>query len=317
MTAPRILQPTEDALNEAARRLQAGELVAFPTETVYGLGADAQNEQAVTSVFAAKGRPAFNPLIVHVGSPGDVARIASTDDRVRALTDAFWPGPLTLVLPRLPNGKVSLLATAGLDSVAVRMPDHPVARSLITRAGIPVVAPSANASGTISPTDAKHVADSLKNTDLLILDGGRCRVGIESTVLDLTGDAPSILRYGAILDSKIALVLGTPVFYADGSSSLPRSPGQLLRHYAPSVPVRLNAAAPRSGEAWLGFGETTAPGLNLSPRGDTSEAAANLFACLRALDNPACTGIAVAPIPDRGLGRAINDRLRRAATKGD
>lgn len=311
-----IRQASERTIAEAGRRLRAGELVAFPTETVYGLGADATNEGAVARVFAVKARPRFNPMIVHVGDRVAAERLACFDARARRLAERFWPGPLTMVLRRREDAGLSLLVSAGLDTVALRVPDHPVALALLAAAGRPIAAPSANVSGRISPTTAAHVAAELGEAPALILDGGACRVGLESTVLDLTGTEPALLRPGAVSAEELHAVVGTLASPQDG---LVRSPGMLRRHYAPGRPLRLNATDVRLGEALLGFGPAAAPAvLNLSPRGNLVEAAANLFAMLRALDDaPGYTGIAVAPIPDEGLGLAINDRLRRAAAPAD
>jgi L-threonylcarbamoyladenylate synthase len=288
--------------------LRAGELVAFPTETVYGLGGDAANPRAVAAIFAAKRRPEFNPLIVHVADLAAAERIARFDARARAYAARFWPGALTLVLPRRDGGGIADLACAGLDTVAVRVPAHPAAQRLLRAAAVPVAAPSANRSGRISPTAAAHVADELGDRVALILDAGACPVGIESTILDLSGAAPQVLRLGGVTLEALGAVA------VAGDAPRPRGPGQLPSHYAPALPVRLMASEARPGEALLAFGPAP-PGavLNLSPRGDLAEAAANLFAMLRRLDRPDFTGIAVMPIPERGLGRAINDRLRRAA----
>jgi L-threonylcarbamoyladenylate synthase len=292
----------------AAALLRAGELVAFPTETVYGLGCDATNDRAVAKVFEAKGRPEFNPLIVHVLGRGDAEAMAQFDERATKLADRFWPGPLSLVLRRRDGCKVSLLATAGLDTVAVRAPAHPMARALLAEAKLPVAAPSANASGMVSPTRAEHVTVAAA----MVLDGGPCEIGLESTVLDLSGERPAILRPGAVTDEEIAALIGPLAAPGEGI----RSPGMLARHYATRLPLRLDVGEARAGEALLGFGAQPTATLNLSPSGDLTEAAANLFAMLRALDRAPFTAIAVAPIPDRGLGRAINDRLRRAAESG-
>ncbi len=309
----RILPASDPAtLAEAGALLRTGRLVAFPTETVYGLGADATDDAAVASIFEAKGRPRFNPLIVHVPDLAAVVPLAVLDDRARALAAAFWPGPLTLVLPRRADCRLSLLVSAGLDSVAVRVPAHPVAHALLWAAGRPVAAPSANRSGSISPTRAAHVAESLGERVALIVDGGACTVGVESTVVDLTGPQPAVLRPGGITREQVEAVIG-PVTESAGDPDAPKSPGQLLSHYAPDRPVRLNASERRPGEALLGFGGTATADLDLSAAGDLTEAAANLFAHLRALDRAPFTGIAVAPVPDHGLGHAINDRLRRAA----
>lgn len=305
----------------AAEALRAGKLVAFPTETVYGLGADATNDRAVAAVFAAKQRPSFNPLIVHVADIDAAVGLADFNERAHALADSFWPGPLTLVLPRSVDCPVSLLASAGLDSLAIRVPGHPKARALLVAAGVPVVAPSANPSGRISPTTARHVVEGLDGAIDLVLAGGRCEIGIESTVVDLTGDVPTLLRPGAVtreaLEDRIGPMAVSDELPADGEAR--RSPGQMTRHYAPSRPVRLNADAPRTGEAYLAFGPTLRPdaSLNLSDTGDLTEATANLFAMLHALDSGDHTGIAIAPIPETGLGLAINDRLRRAAARDD
>ncbi|SEH38326.1 L-threonylcarbamoyladenylate synthase [Magnetospirillum fulvum] len=304
-----------DRLAEAADLLAQGGLVAFPTETVYGLGGDATRESAVAAIFAAKGRPSFNPLISHVASAEAAAALVEFGPLAQALAARFWPGPLTLVLRRRSDSPISLLATAGLDSIAVRVPDHPVALALIRAFGRPLAAPSANRSGAVSPTTAAHVAQSLGDKVGMILDGGPCRVGVESTVLDLTGAVPVLLRPGGIGLDALEAVLGLRPLCPrpdHASSSTPRAPGMLSSHYAPALPVRLEAAEAAPGEALLGFGPGAAT-LNLSPGGDPTEAAANLFAMLRALDRPDFTGIAVRPIPDAGLGLAINDRLRRAA----
>ena len=311
-TRDSILAATPAAIAEAASALVAGRLVAFPTETVYGLGGDATCDRAVAAIFEAKGRPSFNPLIAHVASVAEAAALVEMSAAAGALAGRFWPGPLTLVLPRRADSPVSLLASAGLDSIAVRMPDHPVALALIAAAGRPLAAPSANRSGAVSPTTARHVAQSLHGRVSLILDGGPCRVGVESTVVDLTGPRPALLRPGGLAVETVEAALGLALVRSADSPDAPRSPGQLQSHYAPSLPVRLGAAGAGEGEALLGFGPMAAT-LNLSESGDLEEAAANLFAMLRALDRPGLVGIAVAPVPEQGLGLAINDRLRRAA----
>jgi L-threonylcarbamoyladenylate synthase len=303
---------------EAAGHLRAGRLVAFPTETVYGLGGDATSDRAVARIFETKARPRFNPLIIHVPDADAARQLVDFTATARRLTDLFWPGPLTLVLPRRADCPVSLLAGAGLDTLAVRMPGHPIALALLRATGRPIAAPSANRSGRVSPTLAEHVRQELGESVALVLDGGPCRVGVESTVLDLTGDPPVLLRPGGVAREALEGVLG-PVGTAHPASGdhAPASPGMLSSHYAPGVAVRLNASIPRPGEAWLGFGPTAPglppPDLQLSTAGDPTEAAAGLFAALRALDHPRFTGIAVMPIPETGLGAAINDRLRRAA----
>ena len=299
------------AVEEAARSIRAGRLVAFPTETVYGLGADATDDRAVAAVFEAKGRPRFNPLIVHVAGRGEAEALAVFDDRARRLAGRFWPGPLTLVLPRAPESSVSWLASAGLDTLALRWPAHPLAEALIRAAGRPLVGPSANRSGRLSPTTAAHAAAELGGLAATVLDGGPCRLGLESTVVALGDGPPALLRPGALDAEAIENEIGPLAEPVPSAGDAPRpSPGMLLRHYAPDSPLRMEAAAARPGEAMLGFG-TVDGDLNLSLSGDVAEAAANLFAMLRRLDGGA--GIAVAPIPERGLGRAINDRLRRAA----
>jgi len=318
-----IAPVSDEAIARAAGLLCRGRLVAFPTETVYGLGADATNERAVAAIFAAKARPRFNPLIVHVPGLAEAEALAAFDDRARTVAGHFWPGPLSLVLRRRPDSGLALLACAGLDTVAVRAPAHAVALALLRAAGCPVAAPSANRSGRVSPTAAAHVAAEFFNQADgldLILDGGACPVGLESTVLDLTGALPVLLRPGGVTAEALMAVLG-PTGSPDGrDAGAPRAPGQLASHYAPGVPVRLDARDARTGEALLAFGPGEAPAgfaevLWLSRTGDLAVAAANLFAMLRRLDRPEFAAIAVMPIPDQGLGRAINDRLRRAATR--
>ena len=310
-----IRVPNDATLADAVERLGAGQLVAFPTETVYGLGADATRDDAVAGIFEAKDRPQFNPLIVHLADGADAALHVVVDTRARRLAERFWPGPLTLVLPRRSDCTVSLLCSAGLDSLGIRVPGHPVARSLLSRFGRPLAAPSANRSGQVSPTTADHVAQSLGSRIGLILDGGPCPVGLESTVLDLTTPRPVLLRPGSITAEEIAELIGPLAERSDDQPA--NSPGLLASHYAPSLSVRLNAVASEAGEALLAFGPapTSAAGvvLNLSESGDLRQAAARLFAYLRQLDQPEFTRIAVMPIPQQGLGVAINDRLRRAA----
>ena len=307
-------------VDEAARLLRQGALVAFPTETVYGLGGDATNDRAVAAIFEAKGRPRFNQLITHVADLAAARRLAAFDARAERVAARFWPGPLSLVLPRAPRSPISLLASAGLDTLAIRVPAHPLAQALLRAADRPLAAPSANRSGRVSATTATHVQDELGGIIAAILDGGPCQVGIESTVLDLSAAAPALLRPGGVPLEALETVLG-PLLQVVEAGAAPRSPGLLSSHYAPSLPLRLNAGEARPGEALLAFGPTAPPGFaetrSLSPAGDLAEAAANLFALLRALDRPAFTGIAVMPIPERGLGLAINDRLRRAAAPRD
>jgi L-threonylcarbamoyladenylate synthase len=312
-----IVAPTATAIEEAADRLRAGHLVAFPTETVYGLGADATNSAAVAAIFEAKGRPRFNPLIAHLADADAAGQYAELAGDAENLAAAFWPGPLTMVLPRRADGGISDLVTAGLDTVAIRVPSHPVARALLRRAGVPVAAPSANRSGHVSPTTAAHVAADLGSKVSMILDGGSTQHGIESTVVTLSDRAVTILRPGAITAAQLEIALGKAVARAFEGGERPQSPGQLESHYAPRAPVRLEATSVVPGEALLAFGPlppaTAGPAINLSARGDLIEAAANLFASLRALDQPNVAAIAVMPIPEHGLGEAINDRLRRSA----
>jgi L-threonylcarbamoyladenylate synthase len=316
--SPLIRSATDGAIKDAAGLIAAGRLVAFPTETVYGLGADATDDAAVAAIFAAKNRPASNPLIVHFADAGEAAGAVDFDDSARHLADAFWPGALTLVAPRQPQCPLSPLVSAGLDSVAVRVPDHPVAHALLAAARCPIAAPSANRAGRLSPTRADHVAQSLGAAVDLILDGGACRLGVESTVVDLTGERPALLRPGGVAAEDIEAVVGALSPPPDGGGGgAPKSPGLAGPHYAPERPLRLDAGEARPGEALLAFGPgAPADDLNLSPTGDLDEAASNLFAMLRALDRPENSAIAVMPIPTTGLGRAINDRLSRGARKG-
>ncbi len=308
----RRIAATSDGIAEAADLLRAGALVAIPTETVYGLAADARNDRAVAAIYAAKNRPAFNPLIVHLPDLAAVARLAVLTPEAERLAAAFWPGPLTLVLPLRPDAGLSPLVTAGLDTVAIRLPAHPVARALLTQAGIPVAAPSANPSGRVSPTRAEHVLAGLSGRIAAVLDGGPCAVGVESTILALDGP-PALLRPGGVAVEAIEAALGAPLLMP-GDPSTPKAPGQLASHYAPEARVRLNATQAQEGEVLVGFGPI-AGHLTLSASGDLLEAAANLFHFLREADALAGPGgaIAFAPVPETGLGRAINDRLRRAA----
>jgi L-threonylcarbamoyladenylate synthase len=297
-------------MDKAVEIIRSGNLVAFPTETVYGLGADAANDLAVAKIYAAKGRPSFNPLIAHVEDVEQAFGLAQFPAGALTLAAWFWPGPLTLVLPRKEGCKVSLLASAGLPSIALRVPRHPLALELIRAAGRPIVAPSANASGRISPTTAQHVRDGLGEKVDLILDGGPCAVGLESTIVSFLDETPRLLRAGGLSREEIERALGRKL---EGAAQGPlHAPGQLESHYAPFAPLRLNASEWRVGEAQLGFGTLDAP-LNLSRKGDVVEAAANLFAMLHQLDASVPKVIAVAAIPMQGLGEAINDRLRRAA----
>lgn len=309
MTA-NILPGTADNIFAAATILREGGLVAMPTETVYGLAANAADAEAVARIYAAKERPQFNPLIAHVSSVEMAQREGVLAANAKRLVEAFWPGPLTLVVEVAAKGSVSELARAGLDSIALRMPGHPVAQQLIEAFGGPLVAPSANPSGKISPTRPEHVLQDMGARVDLILDGGACAAGVESTIIDARGEHPALLRPGSLDPAEIEKIwpgLIRPTLNPDA----PQSPGQLLRHYAPDAKLRLNAEAPEAGEAYLGFGPGDAT-LNLSPKADMTEAAANLFAMLRDLD-ARFDRIAVAPIPASGLGEAINDRLTRAA----
>ena len=301
------------AIAAAADILRSGGLVAFPTETVYGLGANASNDRAVASIFAAKSRPQFNPLIVHVTDLAAAEAFVAFSPLARDLAGNFWPGPLTLVLPRKPDARLSLLVSAGLDTVAIRIPSHPLARKLIAAAGCPVAAPSANASGQVSPTTAAHVAQSLGDRVNTILDGGPTAHGIESTVIGFESGKPVMLRPGAVAREDIERIAGA--LSASDSEAL-SSPGRLPSHYAPRAQLRLNAYDVHQDEALLAFGPDAPPAvrtLNLSSSGDLKEAAANLFAMLRKLDATRTPRIAVMPIPNSGLGEAINDRLARAA----
>jgi len=312
-----------DAIEAAARSLAGGGLVAFPTETVYGLGADATNASAVAKLYAAKGRPAFNPLIAHVADAAAARRLAVFDAAAEALAAAFWPGPLTLVLPKAAACPVADLATAGLDTIAVRVPAHPIAHALIAALGKPVVAPSANRSGHVSPTTADHVMADLAGRIDLVLDGGPTSVGVESTILACVDDRVTLLRPGGVPRAAIEEALGHQVDEGPVSADedeAPLAPGMLASHYAPRATLRLDAAEVQPGEALLAFGPAALPGaaraattLNLSPAGDLIEAAANLFSHLRELDRAGVARIAVMPIPHEGLGEAINDRLARAA----
>ncbi|MEI4484707.1 L-threonylcarbamoyladenylate synthase [Frigidibacter sp. MR17.14] len=311
----RSLAPTTEGLDEAARLLAAGALVAFPSETVYGLGGDARQDAACAAIYAAKGRPQFNPLIVHLADVAAVARYAVMDDRARALAAAFWPGPLTLVLPRREEAGLSPLVSAGMATVAVRVPAHPLTRRLLQTFGGPLAGPSANPSGRVSPTRAEHVLEGLAGRIAAVLDGGPCAVGVESTIVGLAEGAPQLLRPGGVPVEAIEAVLGQPLV-AGGSAEAPTAPGQLSSHYAPGAAVRLGVTRPDAGEIWVGFGPDCAGAdLSLSETGDLTEAAARLFHMLREADRLAGQGgrIAFAPVPDTGLGRAINDRLGRAA----
>jgi L-threonylcarbamoyladenylate synthase len=316
------------AIAEAAAIIRAGGLVGMPTETVYGLAGNALDGKAVAKIFEAKGRPQFNPLIIHCSSAEQAAQHVMMDARAKNLAAKFWPGPLSMILPRANGCKISELACAGLPTLAVRVPGHPVARKLIEQAGVPIAAPSANISGSISPTTPQHVAEGLGDKLDIILAAGACEVGLESTVVDMTGLDVVILRPGAITAEDIEAALDEKVTYELDSKDKVKSPGQLLKHYAPSVPLRMNAVDVNPGEALLAFGSIKFMGVkgvgsakdmnedlfrNLSETGDLHEAAANLFAMLKQLDKSGPNGIAVMSMPETGLGIAINDRLKRAA----
>ena len=315
----RILTPDPAGIRRACALLAGGEAVAIPTETVYGLAADARNPRAVAGIYAAKGRPSFNPLIVHVADLEAAERIAMFDDDARRLGRAFWPGALTLVLPLRADAGIAGLVTAGLATVALRVPAHPVAQRLLRASGMALAAPSANPSGRVSPTTAAHVADpatGLGGRIAAVIDGGPCPVGVESTIVSLDGGEARLLRPGGIPAEAIEAVLGQPLLRPPADPSprdpvAPTAPGQLTSHYAPRAPLRINARAARPGELLIGFGEIAGE-MTLSASGDPAEAAARLFDMLRVAD-AADRPIAVAPIPETGLGAAINDRLRRAA----
>jgi len=315
MLATAIMRPrkiTKASLTRAASALRAGRLVAFATETVYGLGARADDPRAVAKIYAAKRRPRFNPLIAHVPDLAAAKRIAAFDARAELVARAFWPGPLTLVLPLRGAARICSAARAGLPSIAIRVPQPKAARDLLRLAGVPIAAPSANPSGRLSPTRAIDVARGLAHIQGDVLDGGPCAVGVESTIVDLTGERARLLRPGGVAAEDIAALIGD--LAAPGGGAI-KAPGMLASHYAPRAQLRLNAGGPEANELYLGFAGMPqgADGIDLSPRGDLAEAARNLFTALRDLDGRGAARIAVAAIPEKGLGRAINDRLRRAA----
>ena len=325
-----IKTATHEHIAEAAEILKNGGLVGMPTETVYGLAANALDGKAVAKIFEAKGRPAFNPLIIHVSDMRHAQEYGEMSEYAQILANAFWPGPLTLIVPRKKDSGISDLATAGLDTVALREPAHPVAQGLIKTSGLPIAAPSANKSGSLSPTTPAHVHDSLGDAVDMILAAGACTVGLESTVLDVSGAVPVILRPGAITAEQIGELLGMEIAIAEAENEAPKSPGMLLKHYAPNTPLRLNAIDLEEGEALLAFGSDKFMGIknggraaglpdemrrNLSEEQDLQEAAANLFSMLKELDQSGATTIAVMAIPQTGIGVAINDRLSRAAKR--
>jgi len=311
LTKTEVLKAEAAGLARAASLLGEGGLVAFPTETVYGLGADARNDLAVAKIYEAKGRPSFNPLIVHLPDLEAARSLCEFTPEAERLADAFWPGALTLVLPLKRGSGISRLVTAGLDTLAIRVPDHPVAQGLLRAFGGPVAAPSANPSGRISPTRAAHVTAGLGGRIEAVVDGGDCDVGLESTIVGCLPQ-PTLLRAGGLPEEVIEACLGYPLARSVEATDNPVAPGQLESHYAPNAKVRLNAEVVEPGEILLGFGHVDAP-INLSPSGDLVEAASRLFGCLHELDAMGAERIAVSPIPDHGLGRAINDRLHRAA----
>lgn len=313
-----IYTPTAENISRAADTIKQGGLVSFPTDTVYGLGANVYNAQAVANIFKAKERPLFDPLISHIADIDFLSEYAITDDRAIALAKHFWPGPLTFVLKRKDNNPAIDLACAGLNSIAVRMPNHPVALELIRQSGVPIVAPSANRFKTISPTTAQHVQDSLGDRVDMILDGGACRIGVETTIIDLTGKHIVILRAGGMAREELEAFTGEKIYLSYDNPDLPKAPGQLLKHYAPRMPMRINVEANdvKADEFFIGFGDVKGAQLNLSPSGDLCEAAANLFAFMREAETHSeYKGIAMSPIPENGLGLAINDRIRRASYK--
>lgn len=310
-----IYQNTQNNIIKAADIIKKGGLVAFPTETVYGLGANVYDSNAVSKIFAVKQRPKFDPLISHIADVDILRTYAATDERVFALAKHFWPGPLTFVLNRTDNNPALDLACSGLRTLTVRMPNHQIALDLIRASGVPIVAPSANKYQSISPTTAKHVADGLGDAVDMILDGGACKVGVESTIIDLTGKNIIMLRAGGTAKEDIEDFLHEKVLIGEGNPDLPTAPGQLLRHYAPKNVLRINAEKPDNDEYFIGFGNIDGD-LNLSKTGNLTEAAANLFAFLHLADEKASSGkIAIAPIPLSGLGLAINDRIKRASYK--
>jgi L-threonylcarbamoyladenylate synthase len=315
-----ILSADSDGIQSAARLLRAGQLVAFPTETVYGLGGNATLDRSVASIFEAKGRPSFNPLIIHFPDAETAWQHVETNPKAKLLAKTFWPGPLTLVLPRKQSSNISLLASAGLETLAVRVPKNSNAHDLLSACDCPVAAPSANRSGSISPTTSDHVTQSLGASISAVLDGGPCSIGLESTVIGFNEDQCILLRQGGIAREEIEAVTGA-LQIADNQSEI-SSPGMLHRHYAPDTPIRLNVRDLQSGDLVLGFGPVEQGkfpegSLNLSVNCDLNEAASNLFSMMHQLDNAKPASIAVMPIPDCGLGAAINDRLRRAATSDD
>lgn len=319
MTKSRIYKPTAEVIKKASDTLKQGEIISFPTETVYGLGADAIDTQAVAKIFSAKNRPSFNPLIVHLPSIEMVEKYVELSPLARSLSEAFWPGPFTMVLPLKKESGISKLITAGLKTVAIRVPTHPVARQLLTEFNGPIAAPSANKSGHISPTTAQHVDEEFGNELGMIIDGGACDNGIESTIVKVENNQLILLRPGNITKEMIEEKLKTNIETDNKPTDNPIAPGQLKSHYAPNAKIRLNVSNPNNNEAYLAFGNKQSIDnmLNLSQNGNLEEAASNLFSMMRALDKLDINTIAVAPIPKSGLGIAINDRLERAAAPKD
>ena len=319
MSKTRINKPTDEVISRASNTLKQGDILSFPTETVYGLGADATNKDAVAKIFAAKNRPSFNPLIVHLSSIGMAEKYVEISPIARKLADAFWPGPFTMVLPLKKNSDISDLITAGLNTVAIRVPIHPVAHQLLQKFNGPIAAPSANKSGHISPTTAQHVDDEFGNEVGLIIDGGPCMNGLESTIVKVENDQLILLRPGNITKERLEEFLNTKIEADNKPTDNPVAPGQLKSHYAPNAKMRLNVVDPKKGEAYLAFGDIKQREnmLNLSENGDLEAAAANLFLMMRSLDQLGLNTIAVAPVPNDGIGVAINDRLKRAAAPKD
>lgn len=310
-----IFKATKENILKAGELIKTGNVVAFPTETVYGLGASAYNPTAIAKIYAIKNRPSFNPLISHIAEVDFLCEYAVVDKRVLALAKKFWPGPLTFILKRKDDNPALDLACAGLNKISVRMPNHPVALDLIRAAGVPIVAPSANKSQTISPTTAQHVQNSLGDAVPMILDAGACKVGVESTIIDVSEKQIYLLRAGGIALEALEEFLNEKILISDGNPNKPSSPGQMLRHYAPKYACRINVLEPLPDEFYIGFGEMDCD-LNLSVSGDLQEATANLFQMMHlAEEQTKKTKIAIAPIPNVGLGRAINDRIKRASYK--
>ncbi|WP_438994160.1 L-threonylcarbamoyladenylate synthase [Pseudemcibacter sp.] len=319
MAKSRIYKPTAEAISMASDILKKGEVVSFPTETVYGLGADATNSDAVAKIFSAKNRPSFNPLIIHLPNTQMVEKYVELSQLTKDLSNIFWPGPFTMVLPLKKNSGISTLITAGLETVAIRVPSHPVAHTLLNEFNGPIAAPSANKSGQISPTTAQHVDQEFGDELELIIDGGPCDNGLESTIVKVVYDQLTILRPGNVTVEEIQEKIEVKIVTDTQPTDNPIAPGQLKSHYAPNANVRLNVINPEMNEAYLAFGDTNQVEnmLNLSPSGDLEEAASNLFSMMRSLDQLNLKTISVAPIPKSGVGVAINDRLERAAAPKD